>query len=314
MFKKEILPNPDPDRPRCHCPTIAESPDGDLVIAWYAYPEDETKGGTLMMTRRRTGSDRFDQPKRILSEMNSSLGNPVLFFDGEDKLQLLFVALRGHYWDSAVTYTTFSEDLGQTWSTPETIRQDAGVMVRYPPIARNNTYFLLPVYNEKANATTILTAGPDAQGWFAVSTLEGIEAIQGSMVRMDENQLAMILRPTGDNRNCLRSISSDDGRSWSPVLRTTLPNPLSGVAAFSVGRTLCAVYNHTTEHQRYPLSLSYSTNFGTSWSDPVHIDETEQEVSYPSFIMDKRGVAHGVYTFGRNRIQYVTFDQTWWKK
>lgn len=313
MFQKEILPNPDPDRPRCHCATIAQSPGGDLIVAWYAYPEEETRGGTLMLTRRRAGGTRFDQPRRILSDMNSSLGNPVLFFDGENRLQLLFVALRGHYWDSAVAYSTTSEDLGRTWSTQETIRQDPGMMVRYPPIARQNTYLLLPAYDEKSNQTVIMTAGPDAQGWFPVSRLEGIEAIQGSIVRMDSGDLAMLLRPTADNRCCLRSISGDDGKSWSPVTRTTLPNPLSGVAAFAMGDTLCAVYNHTTKHQRYPLSLSYSTNGGTSWSDPIHIDETQHEVSYPSFIVDPSGVAHGVYTFGRNRIQYVTFDQTWWK-
>jgi len=224
------------------------------------------------------------------------------------------VALRGHYWDSAVAYCTTSEDEGRTWSTPQMLRLDEGMMVRYPPIARNNTYFLLPAYDENKNETVLLTAGPDALGWFPVAHLGGIDAIQGSPVRLDKDRWAMILRPANDNRCCMRSISADDGKTWSPVTRTTLPNPLSGVAAFAVGNTLCAVYNHTHEHQRYPLSLAYSNNCGTSWSDPIHIDETEHEVSYPSFIVDDAGVAHGVYTFGRNRIQYVTFDRNWWMK
>ena len=126
--------------------------------------------------------------------------------------------------------------------------------------------------------------------------------------------MTMLLRPAGDRRVCLRSISSDDGKTWSNVIPTTLPNPLSGVAGFYVDDMLCAVYNHTCEHQRYPLSLAWSKDAGTSWSDPVHIDETKHELSYPAFVVDDAGVAHGVYTFGRNRIQYVSFDRDWWMR
>jgi predicted neuraminidase len=123
-----------------------------------------------------------------------------------------------------------------------------------------------------------------------------------------------MLRPCGDDRVCLRSISGDDGRSWCNPLRTTLPNPLSGLAAFAVGETMCAVYNHTTEHQRYPLSLATSDDWGVSWSPPRHLDTTPPEVSYPAFVVDRRQVAHGVYTFGRSRICYVAFDREWWEQ
>ena len=96
-------------------------------------------------------------------------------------------------------------------------------------------------------------------------------------------------------------------------MKTSLPSPLSGSAAFQCDDALCAVYNHTNEHQRYPLSLAYSLDRGVSWSDPVQIDETQLEVSYPSFLIDAWGVAHGVYSFNRSRIQYVRLDRTWWE-
>ncbi len=284
-----------------------------MLVAWYGYPETETRGGILLLSRKRAGRDRFDRPKRILSEMSNSLGNPLLFCGEGERIHLIFVSLRGHYWDSAALYGCFSDNMGETWSQPEVIRVDQGMMVRYPPIVRSNTYSLLPAYDEKKNQTVMLTAGPDAQGWFPVEHFDDFGAIQGSIVRQDEKRLVMILRPVGDERVCLRSISADDGRSWSKIVRTTLPNPLSGVAAFQVEDTLCAVYNHTTEHQRYPLSLAHSSNSGLSWSDPKHIDETEHELSYPAFVVDTNGIAHGVYTFGRTRIRYVSFDSSWWK-
>lgn len=314
MFQKEILANPDAAFGHCHCATIAIGADGDLVVAWYAYPREETRGAVLFLARRRSGGARFEKPRRILAAMNSSLGNPVLFFDANGRLHLLFVALSGHYWDSAVAQSCHSDDMGVSWSVPESLRLQKGIMVRHPPILRKNGYYLLPAYDEKTNQTVLLTAGPDAEGWMAVETFKESGAIQGCMVRNSDSELFLLLRPAGDRRICLRAISGDDGRSWSRVLPTSLPNPLSGLAGFSMGHNLCAVYNHTTEHRRTPLSLSWSNDRGTSWSAPVHIDESNFEVSYPSFVTDGRGNAHGVYTLGRNLIQYVRFDQAWWRR
>jgi predicted neuraminidase len=313
MFIQDILANPDSALGHCHCPSLAIAPSGDLLVCWYAYPEEETRGGVLFLARRRVGAQGFDPPRRILAQLSSSLGNPVLFFGQAQRLHLLFVSLRGRYWDSAALHACWSDDLGATWSTPDSLRMPDGLMVRHPPIVRRNGYLLLPAYDEMASRTVFLSAGPDATGWMEVDRLEGA-AIQGSLVRQGPEQLALLLRPVGDHRICLRAISADDGRSWSPVVRTPLPNPLSGVAAFEGGGCLCAVYNHTSAHQRYPLSLSWSADRGTSWSGPIHVDETPREVSYPSFAVDGHGTAHGAYTFGRTRIRYVSFDRSWWMR
>ncbi len=313
MYNSELLRNPSSTYPHSHAASIAIAPTDDIFVTWYAYPEDETRDAVLMLARRRPGARLFDKPIRIMEQLTKSLGNPVIFFDQFGTLHLLFVSLHGHYWDSAKLYATNSENLGQTWSTPHVLQLSDGVMLRYPPIVRTNTYMLLPAYNEKTNQTVMLMGGPDGEGWYEVDHFDGLQAIQGNIVRRDEKNLTMILRPYGQERCCMRCMSSDDGKTWMPVMRTTLPNPLSGAAAFSMDGTLCVVYNHTTEHRRYPISFSSSTNQGTSWSEPIHLDATEHELSYPAFTVDKNGVAHGVYTFGRTAIQYVAFDTSWWK-
>lgn len=314
MFFRETLANPSSAVPHCHCPSLAFTPAGDLLVAWYAYPAEETRDAVLILARRRPGRSHFDNPKRILSQFQSSLGNPVLFHDGKDRVHLLFVALKGRYWDSATLMRSHSDDGGTTWSTPESLRTPDGMMIRHAPVIRRNGYFLLPAYDENEKQTVLMTAGPDGDGWMEVERLQDTATMQGTITRQGEADLCMMLRPGGEDRICFRSISGDDGRTWSPVVRTPLPNPLSGIASFQAGDTLCVVYNHTSEHRRYPLSLAWSKNRGTSWSDPVHIDETEHEVSYPAFVTDDRGVAHGVYTCGRTRIQYVRFDQGWWER
>lgn len=81
---------------------------------------------------------------------------------------------------------------------------------------------------------------------------------------------------------------------------------LSGLAAFSFGDTVAVVYNHTERHQRHPLSISVSTNGGTTWSKPWHLDRVTCEVSYPSFICSGDTV-YGAYTYNRRMIKYVSF-------
>ena len=69
------------------------------------------------------------------------------------------------------------------------------------------------------------------------------------------------------------------------------------------------IYNHTTEHQRYPLSVSVTQDMGVTWSQPWHFENVEHEVSYPCFIHDGKGMFHGLYSYNRRMIKYVTFSE-----
>ena len=150
MFLRGVLANPSLELGHAHRASIAVSPEQDIVVAWYAYPAEETRGAVLVVTQKRAGSNRFEPPRRILEHWNSSLGNPCLFFDAAHRLQLLFVSLPGQYWDTAELYGCHSEDLGQSWSMPTSLRMPPGTMVRHPPILRCNLTCLLPAYDEKA--------------------------------------------------------------------------------------------------------------------------------------------------------------------
>lgn len=66
MFVKEVLSNPDPSIPYCHCPTIVRMNGGELVVAWYAYPSDETRDGQLIVARKPPGASKFQGARRML--------------------------------------------------------------------------------------------------------------------------------------------------------------------------------------------------------------------------------------------------------
>jgi predicted neuraminidase len=120
--------------------------------------------------------------------------------------------------------------------------------------------------------------------------------------------LSAFFRPVKDPPVILRAHSHDLGNSWSSLIQTSLPCPLSGVSAFAAEDKLAIVYNHSTEHKRSPLSLSTSSDGGVSWSSSVSLDSPAFEVSYPSFVTDRDGMVHGVYTFNRRMIKYVGFS------
>ena len=69
------------------------------------------------------------------------------------------------------------------------------------------------------------------------------------------------------------------------------------------------IYNHTEEHQRWPLSASWRRNGSKTWGKVLHIDPVQLEVSYPSFILGNNNLVHGVYTYNRRMIKYVKFGE-----
>jgi predicted neuraminidase len=111
--------------------------------------------------------------------------------------------------------------------------------------------------------------------------------------------------------------SSDNGKTWSPLERTELPNPNSGTDALTLrdSRHLL-VYNHSsptpetpTRGTRYPLDVAVSTD-GVSW-DRVLTLETEPMPSgyaYPAVIQTSDGMVHITYTWNRELIKHVVLD------
>ena len=86
---------------------------------------------------------------------------------------------------------------------------------------------------------------------------------------------------------------------------------MSGIAAIALGERVGLVFNNSTLHQRHPLSVSWSEGNLHAWTKPVDLDSPGFEVSYPSFIIDKQAIVHGVYTYNRKFIKYVSFNETW---
>ena len=309
IANSDFLYNPGGEARHCHCPTILQTQSGDLLVTWYAYPEQEHEGATLAIARRRNGQTHWEKSQTIGLPESYSLGNPVLFQLPQGRIWLLFAVLNGGYWDKATLNGIWSDDGGKTWAPPIPIWQNPGMMVRHPPLLLGGHSLLLPAYDEKLQTSILLTSVPPYKKWQEVHRFADLKLIQPVLIKDDSQRLSIFFRPVDRPRVIWRSHSIDQGRSWSVPMRTPLPNPLSGIAAFAWDNSTAVVHNHTHEHQRYPLSISITRDGGTTWENPIHFDTSNHEVSYPSFISGANGLIHGVYTYNRRFIKYVSFNK-----
>ena len=307
MIDAEFLHNPVDKDLFCHCPSIMETQSGTLIASWYVYPEDEHSDATLVLAKKKQG--RWSHSEFVLNSGKYSVGNPVLFQDPGGRIHLLYVVLKGHYWNDAYLHGVWSEDEGQTWSAPVQHWQKPGMMVRHPPVLLDSATYLLPAYDERSRQSLLLSSDPPYSKWEETYRFSSPDIIQSTIVKSDSGKLYKFFRPTTDPRKIRLSHSTNQGKTWSSPQITPLPNPLSGISAFTANNNLVVIYNHTEEHQRWPLSASWSRDEGKTWEKVMHLDEVQFEVSYPSFILGNNNRVYGVYTYNRRMIKYVEFEK-----
>ena len=307
----EFLYNPPNIGSHCHCPTLMRTQTGDLLAAWYGYPDEEYRDAKLVLTRQiqDASAPRWTPSQLVLQPSVYSAGNPALFQAPDGTIYLFFVFLKGSYWNDADLQVISSNDEGLTWRPPISLHLPPGTVIRGTPLIGNQHQLLLPAYEERSKQSILLVSLPPYHSWQIQHRFEDPPLIQPTLIRDTPSFLTMYFRPTSEPKKIWRSVSPDDGKTWSTPVQTPLPNPLSGISAVSGGGATALIYNHTTEHRRYPLSLSITKDQGVTWSQPWHFEKSEFEVSYPSFIHDGIGKFHGLYTYNRRMIKYVTFSE-----
>jgi len=312
-FQACFLHNPHNGPSHCHAPTILETDSGDILVAWYAYGEDETRNAALLMACRDSGEQEWSHAKPILKDSRYSLGNPVLYQEANGTIWLLYVSLRGNFWNSALLQGIYSKDGGQSWSSSQLLWKERGMMIRHPPVIMSRGHCLLPAYDETTNQSVLLRKNAPNDHWRKVHTFEGPALIQPVLVSDKEESLSIFFRPTSAPNRIWRSFSLDEGKSWTHPIQTALPNPLSGIAAYSSDDSILLIYN-PSKNKRYPLAISRSCNGGVTWDEARILDNANFEISYPSFIRGQDNQIHGVYSYNRRMIKYVSFPLTWYNE
>jgi predicted neuraminidase len=303
------------DRPfaQCHASTLVRLDDGQFLVAWFGGTEEKNPDVGIWLSKGQPGN--WSAPKEIAKIREDAHWNPVLQKTADGKVILYFkVGKEISHWE---TWVQTSEDGGNSWSKAyELVKGDKGGRgpVKNKLIELKDGTWLAGASNEVGRWEVFVDRSEDmgktwkASPYFTIDTTEikGKGAIQPTLWESKPGNVHMLVRTTGGVIG--RSDSYDNGKTWTPIRKTDLPNPNSGIdAAPLADGSIALTYNPDKEDwgSRSPLSLALSHDNGKTWTDEIDLDKgkKEDEFSYPAIISWGDSVAV-TYTWNRQKIAF----------
>lgn len=310
--------------PECHASTLCETERG-LLVAWFGGTKEKAKDVGIWLSHRDTAAADWSIPKEWANgvqsaEMRHPCWNPVLFQTPHQGPTLLFFKVGpspSTWWGELMV----SNDQGRTFG--ERLRLPKGIdgPVRCKPILVDDGRTLLCGSSTEYDGWRVhfervkLVDGKPDGNWERIgpiNTGKEFAAIQPTFLTHADGRLQVLCRTK--QGVIVTSSSTDQGKSWSQLAATNLPNPNSGIEVITLqdGRHLL-IYNHLdsgagTWGRRGLLNLAISSD-GIKWRRVGVLErEEKEEFSYPAIIQAKDGKVHMTYTWKRQRIKHVVVD------
>lgn len=303
--------------PSCHSATIAETPEG-LVASFFGGTRERNPDVEIYVSRFVAG--KWTAPYSVANGIQEKgprlpTWNPVLYqVPGAELILFYKIGPKPSEWWGMMRTST---DGGKTWS--EARRMPDGFIgpVKNKPVLLSNGNLFCPSSTEGDGWKLHFEVTADfGKTWRKVGPIgEGkvIDAIQPSILDQGNGKLQLLARSR--NRAVISAYSSDNGETWSPLEKTTLPNNNSGTDAVTLkdGRQVL-VYNHVlppgelAKGPRTPLNVAISKN-GKTWDAALILEDSPiSQYSYPAVIQTKDGMLHFIYTWRRQKIKHVVVD------
>lgn len=323
-----IYPLDDKPTPQCHASTIVETPSG-LVVAFFAGTHERNPDVGIRVTRLVDG--KWTRPVEVANGVESPsvrypTWNPVLFLPESGPLMLFYKVGPDprSWWGMVMT----SDDDGKTWSKPVKLGKDDKIghllgPIKNKPVQLEDGTIICPSSTEERLDDGELRwrvhfeiTRDLGKTWEVVGPInDGItfDAIQPSILFYPGGRMQALCRTREDV--VAQAWSNDQGRTWSEMTATMLPNPNSGTDAVTLqdGRQLL-VYNHTTKEGDEPkdrnmLNVALSDD-GENWTPVMTLENEPIQAgySYPAVIQTSDGLVHITYTYARESIKYVVLD------
>ncbi len=300
----------------CHASTLIETEGGGLLAAYFAGTKEGADDVCIWISRY-DGAKWMDPKKTAWSAMTSGKDepcwNPVLFRLKSGRIILFFK--QGGNWKNWQGMQSFSDDEGETWTTPEALKPEGNA----GPIKNKPVYvgerIIAPTSDEPSPAdwrVYFWISDDGAKTWRKVDHLnrEGeLGGIQPSILIHKDGSLQALGRTPRGAGYVYQAWSRDGGETWSKLCATPLPNQNSGTDALTLadGRHII-VYNHQTNwKKRSPLNVAISDD-GLRWFPLLVLEDAQGEFSYPAVIQRLDGRVEISYTNRRKTITHVTLD------
>ena len=311
-----VYKNEDVSFPSCHASTIAETDDG-LIAAWFGGTAEKNPDVCIWVSRFTNG--KWTIPVEVANGIQHKTlryptWNPALFNTGKEIILFYKVGPDPKVWWGE--YKT-SSDNGKTWSRATRLPEQILGPVKDKPVLLSNGELLCPSSTENDGWKIHMEFTPDfGKTWERTEDLkyeDNIGAIQPTILFHKNGRLQTLCR--SQNKMIVTAWSDDNGRNWTKLEPTSLPNPNSGIDAVTLkdGRHVL-IYNHIKPARgwgdRNILNMAVSDD-GIHWNAAVLLENDpnkDAEYSYPAVIQSKDGLIHITYTWNRKRIKHVVVD------
>ena len=304
--------------PECHASTIEQATAGHLVASWFGGTREKHPDVGIWVSRHE-GSN-WTTPVEVANGMQPDgkrhpTWNPVLFQAPNGPLLLFFKTgpSPDTWWGELIV----SDDGGKTWKDRRRLPDGILGPVRNKPVLIGDV-LLCGSSTEHDGWVVHMEATRDwGKTWERSGPLNAKDqfgAIQPTILNWPDGRVQLLHRSRQAvvTENWMRG----DWKTWSPMTRTTLLNPNSGIDAVMLkdGRALL-VYNHIGKDgnewggRRSPLNLAVSKD-GKTWQAALVLENDNGEYSYPAIVQSADGLAHITYTWKRQRVKHVVVDPT----
>jgi predicted neuraminidase len=298
--------------PSSHASTIVETREGKLVAAWFGGTQERALDVSIWVSRFEGG--KWTAPDEVARGIEENglrrypCWNPVLFQPKFGPLLLFYkVGPSPENWWGLITT---SDNQGYTWAEPRHLPKGYLGPVRNKPVELPEGWLLCGSSTEDAgwrvHMEWLRSPGRDFGRTKPLNNAREFAAIQPTILVHHSGKIQILCR--SKQGRILESWSEGNVRQWSPLQRTSLPNPSSSVDAVVLedGRALL-VYNHSRD-DRGVLNVALSRD-GKKWEAALVLENTPgSEFSYPAVIQTRDGLVHVTYTWRRQRIKHAVLD------
>jgi predicted neuraminidase len=249
-----LLPAP---RVQNHAANLAVLPDGTLGCVWFAGTQEGVPDIGVWFSRLDDGV--WTPPVALSADPARSEQNPILYVHDSRHVWLLWTSQHAGNQDTARVLRRISSDGGHSWGeqhvlVPETA--EGGVFVRQPLVRLPGGRLLLPIFHcvrvpgrrwvGDRDYSGVLISDDDGATWREVVVPGSTGAVHMNIGRRSDGTLVALYRSRWADY-IYRSVSTDDGQTWSAPQPTELPNNNSSIQFVVLADDrLALVYNESS--------------------------------------------------------------------
>ncbi len=312
--------NPGAPYPQCHASTIAEVSPGKMVAAWFGGTREGNPDVGIWFARMMGGHwlPATEVADGVQPDGNRyPAWNPVLFAPRKGLLVLFYKVgpSPSTWWGMMMK----SRDGGLTWSKPRKLPDGVLGPIKDKPVLLPNGAWLCGSSEEGGGWRVHFELTTDeGRTWKVTGPVDGggkFRAIQPTILIHPGGRLEALCRTR--EGVIAETWSSDEGKTWSPLKSSGLPNPNSGIDAVTLtdGRFLL-VYNNSgiipgkpIESLRCPLNVAVSSD-GVKWKNVLTLEDKPcpSGYAYPAVIQSSDGLVWITYSWNREHIKYAVIN------